>query len=235
MADPVSFLNLLEQSQQIEYLLNLPEVDEDEKAELEHIYRSLKTREESKFDAIIGVLKECDKYTDQIIDEIAELKGNLEHWKNKKSNIINIIKLAYENQLISSKPTGKKYQATIKKVKPRLIDNYDQWTEKEKNTFGLKKKTVVKRIISDEIIKETEEDLPDKEQLRVAIEENSGLAPDKAKLLRRVSLSYRRRKRIKKGSGEKMKKKGAKGRPTAKQFKRAAKTAKKRTSKKKKY
>ena len=199
MADPVSFLNLLEQSQQIEYLLNLPEVDEDEKAELEHIYRSLKTREESKFDAIIGVLKECDKYTDQIIDEIAELKGNLEHWKNKKSNIINIIKLAYENQLISSKPTGKKYQATIKKVKPRLIDNFDQWTEKEKNTFGLKKKTVVKRIISDEIIKETEEDLPDKEQLRVAIEENSGLAPDKAKLLRRVSLSYRRRKRIKKG------------------------------------
>jgi len=199
MADPVSFLNLLEQSQQIEYLLSLPEVDEDEKAELEHIYRSLKTREESKFDAIIGVLKECDKYTDQIIDEIAELKGNLEHWKNKKSNIINIIKLAYENQLISSKPTGKKYQATIKKVKPRLIDNYDQWTEKEKNTFGLKKKTVVKRIISDEIIKETEEDLPDKEQLRVAIEQNPGSAPDKAKLMRRVSLSYRRRKRIKKG------------------------------------
>jgi len=199
MADPVSFLNLLEQSQQIEYLLNLPEVDEDEKAELEHIYRSLKTREESKFDAIIGVLKECDKYTDQIIDEITELKGNLEHWKNKKSNIINIIKLAYENQLISSKPTGKKYQATIKKVKPRLIDNYDQWTEKEKNTFGLKKKTVVKRIVSDEIIKETEEELPDKEQLRVAIEQNLGSAPDKAKLMRRVSLSYRRRKRIKKG------------------------------------
>ena len=199
MADPVSFLNLLEQSQQIEYLLNLPEVDEDEKAELEHIYRSLKTREESKFDAIIGVLKECDKYTDQIIDEIAELKGNLEHWKNKKSNIINIIKLAYENQLISSKPTGKKYQATIKKVKPRLIDNFEQWTEQEKSTFGLKKKTVVKRIISDEIIKETEEDLPDKEQLRVAIEENPSSAPDKAKLLRRVSLSYRRRKRIKKG------------------------------------
>ena len=199
MADPVSFLNLLEQSQQIEYLLNLPEVDEDEKAELEHIYRSLKTREESKFDAIIGVLKECDKYTDQIIDEIAELKGNLEHWKNKKSNIINIIKLAYENQLISSKPTGKKYQATIKKVKPKLIDNFEQWTEKEKNAFGLKKKTVVKRIVSNEIIKETEEDLPDKEQVRVAIEQNPGSAPDKAKLMRRVSLSYRRRKRIKKG------------------------------------
>ena len=92
-----------------------------------------------------------------------------------------------------------KNQATIKKVKPRLFDKFEQWTEKEKSTFGLKKKTVVKRIISDEVIKETEEDLPDKEQLRVAIEQNPGSAPDKAKLMRRVSLTYRRRKRIRKG------------------------------------
>ena len=39
---------------------------------------------------------------------------------------------------------------------------------------------------------------------------------------------HAKRKRIKAGSGEKMKKAGAKGRPTAKQFKRAAKTARKR-------
>ena len=37
-----------------------------------------------------------------------------------------------------------------------------------------------------------------------------------------------KRKRIKKGSKEKMRKRGQKGRPTAKQFRRAAKTAKKR-------
>jgi len=37
-----------------------------------------------------------------------------------------------------------------------------------------------------------------------------------------------KRKRIKAGSGEKMRKPGAKGAPTAKQFKRAAKTAKKK-------
>ena len=36
-----------------------------------------------------------------------------------------------------------------------------------------------------------------------------------------------RKKRIKAGSGEKMRKKGAKGAPTAKNFKQAAKTAKK--------
>ena len=39
---------------------------------------------------------------------------------------------------------------------------------------------------------------------------------------------HAKRKRIKAGSGEKMRKKGQKGRPTAAQFRRAAKTAKKR-------
>jgi len=38
---------------------------------------------------------------------------------------------------------------------------------------------------------------------------------------------HKKRKRIKEGSGEKMRKVGEKGAPTAKQFKRAAKTAKK--------
>ena len=37
---------------------------------------------------------------------------------------------------------------------------------------------------------------------------------------------HAKRARIKAGSGEKMRKAGQKGRPTAKQFKRAAKTAK---------
>jgi|TARA_R110002050_G_scaffold36196_1_gene90871 hypothetical protein len=39
---------------------------------------------------------------------------------------------------------------------------------------------------------------------------------------------HAKRKRIKAGSKEKMRKRGAKGRPTAKQFRRAAKTAKRR-------
>ena len=39
--------------------------------------------------------------------------------------------------------------------------------------------------------------------------------------------SHKKRKRIKEGSGERMKKKGEKGRPSAKDFKEAAKTAKK--------
>ena len=39
---------------------------------------------------------------------------------------------------------------------------------------------------------------------------------------------HAKRKRIKAGSGEKMRKPGSKGAPTAKQFRRAKKTAKKR-------
>ena len=39
---------------------------------------------------------------------------------------------------------------------------------------------------------------------------------------------HAKRKRIKKGSGEKMRKPGSKGAPTAKQFRKAAKTAKKK-------
>jgi len=39
---------------------------------------------------------------------------------------------------------------------------------------------------------------------------------------------HAKRKRIKKGSKEKMRKRGQKGRPTAKKFRRAARTAKKR-------
>ena len=39
---------------------------------------------------------------------------------------------------------------------------------------------------------------------------------------------HAKRARIKAGSGEKMKKSGAKGRPTAKQFRRAAQTAEKK-------
>ena len=44
---------------------------------------------------------------------------------------------------------------------------------------------------------------------------------------------HAKRKRIKAGSGEKMRRPGSKGAPTAANFKRAAKTAKKKTTAKK--
>ena len=48
MADRATYLQLLEHGQQIDFLLNSPEIEEDEKKELVYIWDSLKSREESK-------------------------------------------------------------------------------------------------------------------------------------------------------------------------------------------
>lgn len=54
------------------------------------------------------------------------------------------------------------------------------------------------------------------------------MAKKKAKRPGLYANIHAKRKRIKAGSGEKMRKPGAKGAPTAKAFKRSAKTAKKK-------
>jgi membrane-associated HD superfamily phosphohydrolase len=199
MADRRTYIQLLEHGQQIDFLLNSPEIEEDEKKELAYMWDSLKSREESKFDAIIGIIKECDKQIDQLETDIKELKINQEHWKKKRNNIINIIKMAYERNLISSKPTGNKYQATIKAVRSKLIPNFHLWNEKEKQKFGLKKSTIIKRIFNNKILQEDVEELPDKERMREIMEDFPDSGPADAKLIKRVSLAYRLRKRLKKG------------------------------------
>ena len=199
MADPISYLRLLEEGEQIDYLLKSPDVTDEEKEELEYIWNSLKSRKESKFDAIIGVIKECDKYMDQLETEMKEIKNNYEHWKKKRANVINIIKMAYEKQLISSKPTGTKYQATIRPTKTKLIDNFDKWTRNEKENFGLYKRTVITRAIDNSIINQKQEELPDKEIIRKVLTDHPKEAPATARLVQRVSLVYGLRKRIKKG------------------------------------
>ena len=198
MADPLSYNQLLEKGKEIDELLQ-SSIDSEEKEELEYIWNCLKSREESKFDAIISVIKDCDKQISNREKEIIELKKNQEFWKNKRKTIINIIKTAYENRLISSMPTGNKYQATIKSVKSKLIDDFDNWSAEEKIKFGLIKETFLKRIFSGEVLNKSEEKLPDKEHLRRALVENPTAAPSKAKLVQRVSLTYNLRKRLKTG------------------------------------
>ena len=198
MADPLSYNQLLEKSKEIDDLLQ-SSTDSEEKGELEYIWICLKSREESKFDAIISVFKDCDKQILNREKEITELKKNQEFWKNKRKTIINIIKTAYENKLISSMPTGNKYQATIKSVKSKLIDEFDSWTDEEKIKFGIKKETVLHRIFNGELLGRTIEKLPDKEHLRRALSEDPTVAPSKAKLVQRVSLTYNLRKRFKTG------------------------------------
>ena len=199
MADPASYIDLLEQSHQLEYLINSPHITDEEKDELEMTWKYITSRSESKFDCIIGVIKECDKCIEQNAREIKELKDNQEHWERKRTRIINIIKFAFQKNLITSTPTGNKYQATIKPVRSRLIPNFDKWDTEEKNKFGLEKNVTVKRICDEEVLKEVSEVLPDKQRLRRIMEEAPLEGPSSTNIVKRVSLGYRLRKRLKKG------------------------------------
>ena len=190
---------LLEHGHQMELALAEAELDEDEKNELSHIWQSLKSRQESKFDAIINLIKQCDKQIAELDKELNEIKANKKHWETKRKCIINIIKVAYERELIGSKPTGNKYQATIRAVKPKLIDNYDHWSEEERRDFSLHKKTTITRSATNEIVSEHQEDLPDKEEIRKTLEVCPTKAPKVVQIVQRVSLTYNLRKRIKKG------------------------------------
>ena len=199
MADPLTYAQLLENSKEIDDLLQSDNLNEEEKEELEYIWNNLKSREESKFDAIINVIKDCDKQIQLRQREINELKQNQDYWKNKRKNIINIIKTAYENKLISSMPTGNKYQATIKSVKSKLIDNFENWSYQEKIKFGLKKETSLYKLFNGQFLGKKIEQLPDKDCLRKALVEDPKTAPEKAELVQKVSLTYNLRKRLKTG------------------------------------
>ena len=199
MADPKSYQEILQEQKMIEELIDLPNTDDEEKEELAMLWRDLKSREAYKFDAIIGVIKECDNCIHQFTKEMDELRGTVDYWKSKRQNVINIIKAAYETQLISAKPTGLKYQATIKNVLPKVKDNFDKWSEAERQKFGIKKTIVVETIRDGDVIKKREDIYADKEELRQVLMDNPSVAPDEARLVRRVSLSYGYRKRLQKG------------------------------------
>ena len=61
MADRLTYNQILENKKFIDDLLNNEELNLDDKEELEYVWQSLVSREESKFDAIISVIKDCDK------------------------------------------------------------------------------------------------------------------------------------------------------------------------------
>lgn len=199
MADRLTYNQILENKKFIDDLLSNEELNIDDKEELEYVWQSLVSREESKFDAIISVIKDCDKQISMREKEIIELKRNQNFWKNKRKNIINIIKTAYEHQLIDSMPTGNKYEATIRRVKSKLIDNYKFWSSEERKKFGLFKTTMIKRISDNSTVKWNEETFPDKDLVRESLQNNDGKAPKKAHLQRKFSLTYNLRKRLRIG------------------------------------
>ena len=199
MPDRKSYRDILEDQKAIEDLIDLPNTDDEERQELAMLWNDLKSREAYKFDAIISVIRECDNCIEQYTRELDELRENVGYWKNKRQSVINIIKAAYQNQLIGSKPTGVKYQATIKNVLPKVEDNFLDWSDDEKKAFGIKKTVSVETVRDGEVLKKQERLYADKEELRQQLMQDSGQTPEAARLVRRVSLSYGLRKRLQKG------------------------------------
>jgi len=196
MADKLSLIQIAESIQHIGFLKDLPDIPEDERALLEQHLADLASRQESKFDAIIGMIKKCDAYIEALQTELGEIKDNLDAWKKNREKMVSIIKFAYQQELIDNKPTGTKYQATIRKVKPRLVDNFDHWEEQDKEEFGLRKTTTITRIKDNTVLDVKQEDLPDKDRVREALATDDGSAPGPAQLVPGFSFVYERRKRL---------------------------------------
>ena len=177
MADPKSYREILEDQKMIEELIDLPNTDEEERESLQIFGRILKAEKPTNLMPSSRSSVNVITVLNNSLSELDELKESVSYWKNKRQNVINIIKAAYQNQLISSKPTGIKYQATIRNVLPKVQENFSDWSENEKQKFGIKKTLTVETIRDGEVIKKHEDVYADKEELRQTLMQNPNQAP----------------------------------------------------------
>ena len=196
MADKMSYVQIAEQIQHIDFLKTTPEIEGEDFERLEVHLKELVARKENKFDNIISMIKKCDAYIAALESEAEEVEKNLKSWKNNRQLMINILKVAYQNNLICNKPTGIKYQGVFRRLQPKLVDNFSNWSDKEREEFGLLRTTILTRLKDNETVEVKEEKVPDKSKLRLILAENELVAPVAAELVQSYSFTYERRKRL---------------------------------------
>ena len=196
MADKTSFRELSQSIQHISYLREMPDVDDDERGQMKQYMEDLVHRQADKLDAIIDLLKECDRRVEVLDKELQEIKDARDSWKKKKEQIAGIIKFCYQQNLIESKLNGNKYQATIANNSPKVQEDMDLWNTIDKERYGLTKTTTVVRNSDGTVISQKEEVSADKDRLKTDLQQKLPGTPASAQLLQVVRLSYGRRKRI---------------------------------------
>ena len=196
MADKTSFRELSQSIQHISYLREMPDVDEDERGQMKQYMEDLVHRQADKLDAIIDLLKECDRRIEILDKEEKEIKEAKDSWKKKKEQIAGIIKFCFQTNLIESKLNGNKYQATIANNSPKVQEDMDLWNDVDKERYGITKRTTVTRNSDGTVISQKEEVSADKDRLKADLQQKLPGTPASAQLLQVVRLSYGRRKRI---------------------------------------
>jgi hypothetical protein len=196
MADPTTYRQLSESLVNVRFTSELPDVGDDEKDKLEQYMAALTSRQASKFDAIVDLIKSCDRNIQMLEEEITEIKEARDSWISNKEKIVQIIKHVYQQGLIDNKIKGNKYQAVIRRAKPKLVDNWQLWADEDQQEYGLEKVTTVTRIRDGHVLEVKQEKLPDKDRLRSDLIADVPGAPGQAQLVQAFSLVYERRKTL---------------------------------------
>lgn len=192
----MTYVQIAEQIQHIDFLRTTPEIKEEDGRKLDQYLQDLVSRKENKFDNIIAMIKKCDAYIAALESELKEIDQNLKSWKSNRQSIINILKFAYQNNLIGNKPTGIKYQGVFRRLQPKVIDNFNDWSDEECKKFGLLKTTTITRLADNKTVEVKEERIPDKDRLRSILVQNELVAPVASELIQSYSFTYERRKRL---------------------------------------
>ena len=93
MADKKTLREISSDLVQLNSAIDMPELDEDDRKDIQEIIDSLTTRQASKIDCTIGVLKSFDRCIENFDREIKLLQEAKRIMQNKKLNVLTLSKI----------------------------------------------------------------------------------------------------------------------------------------------